>query len=76
KAKDLRGLPPAIVITAGHDPLKDEGKAYADRLSDAGVDVSFKCYEGQIHGFVTMAKVIDESDVAIDQIANAIKAAV
>jgi acetyl esterase len=76
KSKDLSGLPPAIVITAGHDPLKDEGKAYADRLREAGVEVGFKCYEGQIHGFVTMAKVIDESDVAIDQIANAIKEAI
>jgi acetyl esterase len=76
KHDDLTGLPPALVITAGHDPLKDEGKAYADRLAEAGVDVAFNCYEGQIHGFVTMAKVIDESDVAIDQVAAAIKAAI
>ena len=76
KHENLKDLPPAIVITAGHDPLKDEGKAYAERMADAGVDVTFKCYEGQIHGFVTMAKVIDESDVAIDQVAKAIAAAI
>ena len=67
-------LPPAFVVTAGHDPLRDEGKAYADLMSEAGVDVTYTCYDGQIHGFFTMAKVIDESDVAIDEIAAAISA--
>ena len=59
-AKDLTGLPPAYIMTAGFDPLRDEGKAYADRLREAGVPVDYVCYEGQIHGFVSMAGALDE----------------
>ncbi len=59
-AKDLTGLPPAYIMTAGFDPLRDEGKAYADRLREAGVPIDYVCYEGQIHGFVSMAGALDE----------------
>jgi acetyl esterase len=64
-AKDLSRLPPALVITAGFDPLRDEGRQYADALSAAGNRVQYVCFERQIHGFVTMSKVIDEADSAI-----------
>lgn len=53
-ATDLTGLPPAIVITAGFDPLRDEGKAYADAMSAAGVAVTYRCYDDQVHGFFGM----------------------
>ncbi|HEY6241186.1 MAG TPA: alpha/beta hydrolase [Burkholderiales bacterium] len=58
RAKDHSRLPPAYVITAGFDPLLDEGKAYAERLSQSGVDVTYECFEGQIHGFLPMAGAI------------------
>ena len=56
--KDYSGLPPALIITAGHDPLRDEGAEYAERLSAAGVAVQYACREGTIHGFMTMGRVL------------------
>jgi len=57
---DLTGQPPALVITAGFDPLRDEGRAYADRLREAGVDVVYHEYPGQIHAFVSLTKAIPQ----------------
>ena len=54
-AKDLSGLPPAYVMTAGFDPLRDEGKAFADRLQQYGVSVEHECYTDMIHGFISFA---------------------
>ena len=58
-------MPPALLLTAGFDPLRDEGLAYADRLVAAGNRASYVCYERQIHGFITMGKVIDEANSAV-----------
>ncbi|MBC7633558.1 alpha/beta hydrolase fold domain-containing protein, partial [Aeromicrobium sp.] len=51
---DVAGVAPAYVVTAGFDPLIDEGKAYADKLRDAGVQVEYVCEEGLIHSFANM----------------------
>lgn len=65
KAPDLSRLPPAYVVTAGFDPLRDEGRAYAERLQAAGVKVTYECFEGMIHGFITMGGVIAAARHAI-----------
>jgi acetyl esterase len=75
KARDLSRLPPALIVTASHDPLIDEAKAYADRLAAAGVPVDYRCYEGVIHGFLTMAGKIDAGKTGIDEIAAALRRA-
>ena len=64
-APDLHGLPPALVLTAGFDPLRDEGRQYADALSAAGNRVQVVCFERQVHGFITMSRVIDEARSAV-----------
>ncbi|MFD4932171.1 alpha/beta hydrolase [Peribacillus butanolivorans] len=69
-AKDLSGLPPALVITAEYDPLHDEGLAYANRLREVGVSVEYTCYEGMIHGFFWMAGIMDKGKRAIEQVAH------
>ena len=62
---DLSRLPPALVLTAGFDPLRDEGFDYANRLVAAGNRATYVCFERQIHGFITMGKVIDEANAAV-----------
>lgn len=74
-ASNHADLPPAFVLTAGYDPLVDEGKAYADALQSAGVEVSYQCFDEQIHGFITMGKVIDQANEAVSACANALSAA-
>jgi len=75
KATDLSRLPPALVITASHDPLVDEGKAYANRLSAAGVPATYRCYDGMIHGFFTMAGALDTAKAGIDEVGAALRKA-
>jgi acetyl esterase len=62
---DLSRLPPAFILTAGYDPLRDEGLEYAQALTDAGSRSALLCFERQIHGFITMGKVLDEAGVAV-----------
>ena len=62
---DLSRLPPALVITAGFDPLRDEGRQYADALSAAGSPAQYVCFERQIHGFITMGRVLAEANTAV-----------
>ncbi len=62
---DLSELPEAFVLTAGYDPLRDEGLQYSQRLSEAGNQASHVCFERQIHGFITMGRVIDEANAAV-----------
>ena len=63
---DLRGLPPAYLITCGYDPLRDEGQEYAKRLREAEVRVTEMCYGDQIHGFVGFGGVIPSARGAIE----------
>lgn len=72
---DLEGLPPALVMTAGFDPLRDEGRAYADRLSAAGVPTQYLCFERQIHGFFTMTRITSEADLAVSLAATSLRRA-
>lgn len=67
------GLPPALVLTAGFDPLRDEGLMYADALSRAGVSSQYICFERQIHGFITMGRVLQEANTAVTLCAQALR---
>jgi acetyl esterase len=69
RAEDLSGLPPALVITAEYDPLRDEGEAYAKRLTEAGVDVTLSRYDGLPHGFFRLPAKIDRSNDALREAA-------
>jgi acetyl esterase len=74
-APDLGGLPSAFVLTAGYDPLCDEGDAYAARLAASGVAVTHRRFPGQVHGFAMNGKIIRAAETALDETAAAMRTA-
>ena len=75
RAADLSGLPPAHIHTAGFDPLRDEGREYADALVRAGVETHYLCHEHMIHHFYAMAGAIPYARTALKVVGADIKAA-
>ena len=75
RSKSLAGVAPAFVITAGLDPLRDEGELFASRLRDSGVPVASKRFEGQIHGFISMGKIIEDAHVCVRDVAAELRKA-
>jgi acetyl esterase len=74
-AQNLKGLPPALVITAECDPLRDEGEAFAKRLQAAGVPTTYSQYDGMIHGFFGMTAVLDKGKQAVAEACAALRQA-
>ena len=74
-AKSLAGLPPAHVITAGYDPLRDEGRAYAERLATEGVEVAYREYSDMVHGFILFGGVLDTANAAVAECCSRLRAA-
>ena len=72
RAADLGRLPPAHIITAGYDPLRDEGRAYSDRLAESGVPVLYECFEGMAHGFVTMGGAVAAANHALYRVGQSL----
>jgi acetyl esterase len=72
-AASLANLPPALIVTAGFDPLCDEGEAYAEALRKAKVAVALARFEGQIHGFANMGRIIADADRAVATAAAALR---
>jgi acetyl esterase len=75
-AQDHSRLPPALVLTAGFDPLRDDGLLYANKLSAAGTPAQYVCFERQIHGVITMTRILDEATTAVNLCADVLRRAV
>ena len=72
---DFRGLPPALIITAECDRLRDQGELYGQKLREAGVPVSLKRYDGMIHPFFSFGGILDDGRAAVTEAATAVRAA-
>ena len=70
--KDLSGLPPALIIAAEYDTLRDEAEAYGKRLVAAGVPTRYTCYAGMVHGFLQMRGIVPDAQTAIEEIARTV----
>ena len=73
RAPSLAGLPPTLIVTAGFDPLRDEGEAYAKRLRAAGVSVDAICFGGMIHGFAPMGRLIQTGNRALSLVSGSLR---
>src|ERR1700751_1784453 len=73
--RSLTGVAPAFIMTADHDPLRDEGDEYAAKLKDANVAVDHTCWPGMVHGLASLAGVLDAGKVLIDQTGAALRKA-
>ncbi len=74
-ATNLGGLPPALIITAEYDPLRDEGEWYGRRLKEAGVPVTVSRYDGMMHGFMSMDAIFEQGKRGVGESAAALRAA-
>jgi acetyl esterase len=74
-ALDLSGLPPALVITAEFDPLRDEGEAYAERMAAAGVKVEMRRFDGLTHAFFSLAGLLEAAREGVDLVGNRLRRA-
>jgi acetyl esterase len=74
-AQSLQGLPPAFVLTAGFDPLVDEGREYAERMQKEGVQVEYKNFPDMVHGFITMGRILETANAALAECAAKMKKA-
>ncbi|MGH8742571.1 MAG: alpha/beta hydrolase fold domain-containing protein, partial [Burkholderiales bacterium] len=73
-AKSLAGLPSAYVITAGYDPLRDEGRDYAERMAKEGVSVAYREYPDMVHGFILFGGVLDTANAAVAECCEKLRA--
>jgi len=73
RAESFRDLPPALILTAEYDPLRDEGEAYAEKLQGAGVNATLTRYPGMIHAFIRMTAQLDKANVALGQVAGMLR---
>jgi acetyl esterase len=73
RAKDLRSLPPALIITAEYDVLRDEGERYGARLAEAGVPAKVSRYDGMHHGFFNMYGIVEGANQALEECATWLK---
>lgn len=72
-AKDFSRLPPALIITAEYDPLRDDGETYAQKLKQAGVEATLQRHRGMVHGFLQLGGLIDDGRLALEEIGNTLR---